>query len=223
LQSGVVALNSLRILVESPMRAPAVLVTALIVLAAPMALAVEHKCPPAGTEIRTTLLAASSKPIRSEGQEGLWCLRSLNGQPINSEIGHLSFFPRSQQASDAAREYSAAAAELWPLTPGKTASFQFRHTGDGSSAAADAGNYIHRVEFTVEPPRELTVPAGTFRVLPIVYDVRGTGKNYHHGRYTYYYAPDLATNVKFEYKIIQGSNARPPQPWELVSIKTPGK
>lgn len=202
------------------MRVGAVVVIGILTVPAAV-LAHDHKCPPAGTEIRTSTLAASSKPIRSEGQQGLWCLRSLNGQPINSEIGHLSFFPRDQMTSKAARDYSDAAAQLWPLTPGKTVSFQFQHTGDGSSAAANSGNFIQRIEFKVEPPRSVTVPAGTFQVLPIVYDVRGTGGNYHHGRYTYYYAPELATNVKFEYTIIQGSNARPPQSWELVSIKAP--
>jgi hypothetical protein len=205
------------------MRAPAALVTALLLTAAaPAALAFEHKCPALGTEVRTTLLSPKSAPIRYDGQHDLWCLRTLAGKPLNSELGHMAFFPVTQRGSDAAQKYYGIAQELWPLAPGKTAVTMSARVSDGSSAAASDANSLMRTEFRVEPPRSLTVPAGTFTVVPIVYEVIGTGRNYHRGQYTYYYAPDLGTNAKFEYKVVHGSNANPPQSWELVSFKAPG-
>jgi hypothetical protein len=205
------------------MRARAVLVATLVVMAAPAALAQGHKCPPAGTEVWTTLIPANGKPIRYEGQQDFWCLRTRDGKPINSELGHVAFYARANMGSESAMKLRDIAAQLWPLAPGKSATTVVRGVSDGSSAAAFVGQHIYRWEFNVEPAQSITVPAGTFTVLPIVQDVIGEGGNYHRGRYTYYYAPDLGTNVKFDYKVVHGSNGSPPQPWELVSIKTPGK
>jgi hypothetical protein len=202
------------------MRAYAVLAGLGLIAAAPAARAYEHVCPAPGTEIVTTQFRT---PIRYEGQEGLACLRSQGGKPINNEIGHYRFYPRGGSSSELYGKYLAAAYQLWPLAPGKRTDFPYSAVGDGSSAGSTRNNHYYRAHLSVEAAREITVPAGRFEVVPIVLDIRGERGNYHHSRYTYFYAPALGTNVKFTYELVSGSSATGSTPWELVRYQAPGQ
>jgi hypothetical protein len=189
-------------------------------IAAEPTLAYEHKCPAIGTEVRTTLIP-SGAPIRYDGANGLWCLRSRGGQPINSEFGHVRFYPRTMQGSDLSEKNLDAASQLWPLIPGTEISFPYNATGDGSSAGSTRTNNTYVTEITVGQPQRVTVPGGTYSAVPIEFLVRGQLGNYHQSSQTYYYAPELGTNVKYEYRLISGSAFDQPKSWELISIKPP--
>jgi len=206
-----------------------VVVAALWLLAAPPAFGFEHRCPAPGTELVTTAIqAANLPPIRYEGASGLWCLRSQGGKPIDSELDHFNYFPRDVAQIDlyerrVLREKSLrAAAALWPLVPGNHASFVYAYQEDLSGGGSISGRqFFFTQDLAVEMPRQIRVPAGQFLVIPIVVTIRGQGGQYHQSVRTYYYAPDLATNVKFEYRLVAGNQATPPPSWELVSIRQP--
>jgi hypothetical protein len=202
-------------------RARAAMVGAWLLVALPAA-AYDHNCPPAGTEVMTTEIQASGRPIRYEGQDGLWCLRSRGGRPISSELGHLGFFQRQGEHDDVFDKFLTAAAELWPITPGKETGFQYAGVSGGLGGGSQRDNRLYAFEFSVGDATRITVPAGTFMVVPIEILQRGTGGNYMALQSTYYYAPELGTNVKFDYRVVSGTGpTRAPAPWELVSIKPP--
>src|SRR5256885_1233824 len=96
-------------------------VLSAVVISSPAGLAAEHKCPPPGTEIKVSI---ASSWLRYEGQDGLWCLRTSGGKPLDA-------------------------------------------------------------------------------------------------RSTYFYAPDLGLNVKYEYRMISGTPDPREKPWELESIRSP--
>jgi hypothetical protein len=185
------------------------------------AAAFDHICPAAGTEVWTTLIPASGRPIRYDGQDGLWCQRSRGGQPTTSELGHIRFFARNAMDTDIRGKFLDAAQQLWPLTPGTNISFLYATASDGSSEGATQNNTFYRGELSVEFQRQIAVPAGTFSVIPIVYTIRGQQGNYHQSSYTYYYAPELGANVKFEYRLISGSSFDQAKSWELTRIRQP--
>lgn len=198
-----------------------VVIVGLGLLAAWPADAFEHRCPEPGTEVWTTEIPASSRPVIYEGQNGLWCLRSRGGQPINSELGHFRFRARNARTSDLFEKFDAAASALWPLYPGKRATFQFLGARAGSGEAADTSSQFYSIDITVDMQRQITVPAGTFSVVPIVVTQRGEKSGSYEGSETYYYSPELGTNVKFEFRLISGSILSPPKSWELARIRSP--
>jgi len=110
---------------------------------------------------------------------------------------------------------------LWPIEPGKHVSFPYVDQADGSNAGADVGSYFYQAEISVGSPVELSVRAGTYKALPISMDIFGQHTNTHHSQYVYYYAPDIAMVVQFEFHLIHGTLAVQPRNWELVSIKPP--
>jgi len=188
--------------------------------AAQPASAFEHRCPAPGTEVRWSITPARA-PIRYDGQDGLWCLRSYEGRPIESELGHFRFFARDAEHTEMYDKMLEAARELWPLEPGNHASFLYVDQADGANEAADVGSYFYQAEFSVGPPVVLSVRAGTYEALPISLDIFGQHQNTHHSQYVYYYAPDIGMVVKFEFHLVHGTLARQPRNWELVSIKLP--
>src|SRR5271170_3387908 len=164
----------------------ALVIASLGLLPAWPAWAFDHKCPEPGTEIWTSEISASNRPIRYDGQSGLWCLRSRGGKPINSELGHFRFYARNAQTSDLYEKYQTAAAELWPLSPGKRATFQYVGTSDGSSEGAGNGSHFYTIDITVEAQQPITVPAGRISAIPIVVSRRGQQSDYHQSSSTYY-------------------------------------
>jgi hypothetical protein len=196
-----------------------VVLASLALIGVRPASAFDHKCPAPGTELRTTL-TSSGAPIRYDGEQGLWCLRSRGGQPMHSELGHFRFFARTTAHDGLYDKYVDAANALWPLAPGNTARFLYQDIETGRGANATVGNFLYEHYITVEEARQISVPAGTFTVVPIVDELRGTGGNVHRSQLIFYYAPELGTNVKFEFRAINGVGNEA-TPWELVSIKSP--
>ena len=197
-------------------RALAVALTGVVLSAAPLR-AEEHKCPTPGLSVRYS----GGDVIRYESQEGLWCLRTRNGKPATSELGHVAWYFRDRASGDEYEKWLKAVVQFWPISPGKTITFTYLGTEDGSGPGAAFNRFFYAHDVTVEPPRQVTVGAGTFTVFPIVDIVRGTGGNHFRSSYTHFYAPELGTDVKFEFKLISGSIARQPSNWEIVAIIPP--
>jgi hypothetical protein len=139
---------------------------------------------------------------------------------MNSELGHFRFFARNATHDALYDKYVDAANALWPLAPGNTARFLYQDIETGRGASASVGNYLYEHYITVEDARQISVPAGTFIVLPIVDELRGTGGNVHRSQLVFYYAPELGTNVKFEFRAINGVGNEA-TPWELTRIQAP--
>jgi hypothetical protein len=176
-----------------------------------------HKCPAPGTTVNNSLGGS----FRYERQEGLWCLRTRNGRPAQAELGHMRFFDESRRSGEMYEKWLNTASEIWPIAPGKSTSFIYQGTETGMGANATLGNYIYAYETRVEPPIQVTVGAGTFTAYPIISVLRGTTGNVHRSEYVFYYAPEVGTNVKFEYRPINGVTKDPPPNWELVKITPP--
>jgi hypothetical protein len=79
----------------------------------------------------------------------------------------------------------------------------------------------HLYDVVVETPRSIAVPAGTFSVIPIVVSMHADAPHHYGFQSTYYYAPELATNVKYDLRVTSGRGRRLGPPWELVSITLP--
>ncbi len=187
----------------------------MLVVAAPAG-AEPFKCPAPGV-----VLKIGKDVLRYEGQDGLWCKRSMNGKPFASDLGHVAFYYRERASGDLYKKWAKAMAELWPIAPGKSVKFVYQGTDDGSSAGALVGSGIFEHEITVEVPRSITVSAGTFVVYPIVDMHRGVANNYHRSSRTYFYAPELGANVKFEFKLISGTLGNQPRNWEVGQVVAP--
>src|SRR5262249_12945764 len=125
--------------------------------------------------------------------------------------------------TDVYEKFVAAAAELWPITPGKKITFVYTGVSDGSSGGATTNQHQYEVTILVDVPRGVKTPAGTFQAVPIQMTLKGQLGNYHHSTQTYYYAPALGTNVKYEYRLISGTSNNQPQSWELTSIRAPSQ
>jgi hypothetical protein len=196
----------------------ALLIAAALIAVPVVAAAAEHRCPAPGTEVRFSLATA---PLRYEGQDGLWCLRSVGGKPIHRELGHFRFFAANAERNELYDKTVAAAAQLWPIEPGKSVSYIYQATGGGAGGGGLIGSARYEVTVTVEPARAVTVPAGTFTAMPIVMNLRGTGSNYLSTLATYYYAPELGMNIKHEYRVVSGTGDAGDKPWEVVAITAP--
>ncbi len=185
------------------------------------AFAIDHACPPPGTEVNTT--QTTGTPIRYESQRGLFCLRSRGGRAINSELGHFRFFARTAPNTDLYEKYVRAAAELWPIVPGKKITFVYTGVGDGSSGGSTTNPHQYEVTIVVDVQRHVKTAAGTFVAFPIQMTLKGLRSNHHVSTQTYYYAPDLAINVRYEYRLVSGTSSNQPTSWELTRIRTPGQ
>jgi hypothetical protein len=177
----------------------------------------DFNCPPPGL----TLKISDGARLRYEGRDGLWCMRSLNGKPFASDLGHVAFYNRARAGGEEYNKWPIAVAELWPITPGKSVSFIYQGVESGGGAGATLNSQAYAHDVTVESPRQITVPAGTFTVYPIVDVLHGMAGNYHRSSRTYYYAPQLGANVKFEYRLLAGSQADQPKSWEVVAVIPP--
>ncbi|HUA53487.1 MAG TPA: hypothetical protein VMB81_15055 [Candidatus Sulfotelmatobacter sp.] len=185
------------------------------ILLSAVAQAEDFKCPTPGLALRYS----DGGLLRYDGRDGFWCMRSrLNGKPFASELGHVAFYYRDRASGNEFDKWLNAVAELWPIAPGKSVSFIYQDVEGGDNAGSQRNSFIYARDVSVEPPRQITVPAGTFTVYPIVDILRGTGGNYHRSSRTYYYAPDLGANVKFEYRLISGGQVNQPKPWEVVEV-----
>jgi hypothetical protein len=195
----------------------AAVVGGALVIAAPSR-AEPFKCPPPGT----TLKYSDGGALRHDGRDGMWCPRTTaGGKPFAAALGHVAFYNRDRASGDVYEKWLKAVAQLWPIEPGKSVSFRYQTAEDGSSANAFTGNITLEEEVTVEAPRSITVGAGTFVVYPLVILHKGVGTTYHRSSRTYYYAPELGANVKFEFRLISGSMGQQPKNWEVVAITPP--
>ena len=188
------------------------------ILPAAAAHAEDFKCPKPGLVLRYS----DGGALRHDGQDGLWCMRSrLNGKPYASAFGHVAFYYRDRARGNEYDKWQTAIPQLWPIAPGKSVSFVWQDVEGGDNAGSQRNSFIFARDVSVEPARQITVPAGTFTVYPIVDLMRGTGGNYHRSVRTYYYAPELGANVKFEYRLISGGQINQPKPWEVVEVIPP--
>ena len=178
-------------------RSLAVLLAILSLRAPAAAQEVPLGCPEAGTVIKTNL----GGEFRFEGANGIYCNFSSRSGKRYSHYALLA-----DDGTQLAARYGKRVAEMWPLSVGKSTEIQF-----------DEGGATWYFNYEVLRAERVTVPAGTFDTLVVLYTEQGL--NGFKGTRTYWYAPQVGYFVKFEPQIIHGiRGGAPERPWEAVSI-----
>jgi hypothetical protein len=114
-----------------------------------------------------------------------------------------------------AQSVESQVGELWPISVGKTITFQ----GDLPSFYPGSPPSTYHYRVVVERTETVTVPAGTFSTFVIKWTQRGLGKNTFVGVQTLWWSPALGIPVKREVDIQQSITDW--VPYELRSVQPP--